>query len=901
MKSALLRSLSGPADVLLTDGRLAVVRRLAPGDSDELEALHARAGLDSLRFRFFAPSRRAAHQYVQHVLASPDTLALVVEVRGIVVALGTAEPIDEQSSEVAFFVDDDFHGLGLGTLLLEHLAALAHDQGIVDFVAEVLPDNAPMLGVFADAGFDLVRRLDEGLFELKLSTVVTAAMQSAADDRECHAEALSLSALLRPTSVAVVGVRRDGSGVGAEIVRSVVAGQFTGTVALVHPRADDAFAPVPGVPGYATVQAIPGGVDLVVLAVPADRCLAALEDAAAAGAAVVVVVSSGFAEVGPDGVALQRELVARARSLGIRLVGPNCLGVVGNDPAIRLDATFGTAIPLPGRLALASQSGGVGIALVERARTEGLGLASFVSLGNKADVSGNDLLAAWYDDPHVEVGALYLESFGNARKFARLARRFSERKPLLAVVGGRSSGGRRAGASHTAAAASTGVGVDALFAQAGVIRCRDVDDLVDTARLLTEQPLPRGSRVAIVSNAGGLGVLAADRADELGLEVPELSDDLQARLWLAVPGLAGAGNPIDAGAGAGPNDLATLAGDIMASGQVDTVLMVLVATALADGGAIAEAVSLAHERAPEVPLVLVPLGGLSRDGAPTATTYPTVAAALESLARVATYATWRAAPHPPAEAYGDAAGKAARRCAAELIGAAGPESSGWVDARSADGVLAPYGIALSGSRAFSPSEAADIADRVGYPVVVKADDAAVIHKTERGLVRLGLIDGDQVRSAAIAISDELGGPAPLLVQPQVTGIEIALGITHDPGLGPLVMVAAGGVATDVWNDRVFLCPPVTATDAARALRSLRLWPLLEGFRGTAAYDSGALETLVVAVGRLALDVPEIAELDLNPVVVGHRGATVVDVALRLTRDGLSARSTVVARSLRTVR
>ncbi|CAN5534186.1 GNAT family N-acetyltransferase [soil metagenome] len=895
------RPLPGPADVLLAAGNVAVVRHLTPADAEALEALHARAGLDSLRFRFFSPSHSAAQQYVQHVLASPLTLALLAEVRGTVVALATAEPLDEQTSEVAFLVDDEFHHLGLGTLLLEHLAALARDQGIAHFVAEVLPDNSPMLRVFADTGFEVVRTLEQGVVQVRLSTLVTPAMQSAADDRECRAEARSLGALQRPSSVAVVGVRRDGTGVGAEIVRSVVAGGFTGRIAQIRRSADTDAPRNDGVPAYATVQQVPDGVDLVVLAVPAERCCAALEDAAAAGATVVVVVSSGFAEVGPAGVALQLELVTGSWALCVRLVGPNCLGVVANDPEVRLDATFGTPIPLTGGLALASQSGGVGIALVELARAEGLGLASFVSLGNKADVSGNDLLAAWYDDPAVEVAALYLESFGNARKFARLAQRFSERKPLLGIVGGRSSGGRRAGASHTAAAASTGIGVGALFDQAGVVRCRDADDLVDTARLLTGQSLPGGSRVAILSNAGGLGVLAADRADDLDLDVPELSADLQARLRLAVPGLAGAGNPVDAGAGAGPAELTAVVAELLGSGEIDSLLVVLVATALTDGREMVAAVSRAHAQHPEIPLVLVPLGGLSREGIGTATAYSTAGAALEALAHVTSYAAWRAAPHAPPSPHDDSAGRAARQAAAELVGAAPAAGSGWVDATEAGGVLAPYGIALSGARALSPDEAADVADRVGYPVVVKCADAAVIHKTERGLVRLGLGDRQQVLAAATAIADELGGAGPLLVQPQVTCIEIALCITRDPGLGPLVMVAAGGVATDVWDDRVFLAPPVTAVDAARAVRGLRLWPLLEGFRGTDGYDSEALEALVVAVGRLALEVPEIAELDLNPVVVGHAGCTVVDVALRLSGDRLAEQSALPARSLRTVR
>lgn len=867
-------------EVLLADGSVGVVRRLAPQDAVAVAALHARATDDSLRLRFFTASHRSAQHYVEHVMASPETLALVMDVRGSVVALATAEPIDETSSEIAFLVDDTLHGHGLGTLLLEHLAAHARDQGVATFVAEVLVDNHRMLHLFLDAGYAQKRHVEGGVVTLSLDTLVTAEVQAAADDRECRAEARSLGALRHPESVVVIGVRRDGSGVGAGIVRSIVSGGFTGRLALAHPEAGTGVDPVPGVDVHATARDVPGGVDLAVVALPARQCLAAVEDAAAAGAGVVVVVSSGFAEDGAAGRRLQHDVATRARLLGVRLVGPNCLGVVANGADVCLDATFGTGIPLRGGLALASQSGGVGIALVERARAEGLGLSCFVSLGNKADVSGNDLLGAWYDDPGVTLAALYLESFGNARKFARLARRFSQRKPLLAVVGGRSSGGRRAGASHTAAAASSTVGVEALFTQAGVIGCDDVDDLVDTARLLAEQRLPRGARVAVISNAGGMGVLAADRADDLGLDVPELSPDLQQRLRAASPAVSGTANPVDTGAGVSGAELGALVAEVLASGEVDVVVVVLVPTALGDGADLVAAVATAHGRHRDIPLVLVPLGGIA-EAAASPTTYTGIRAALAAIRRVTTYATWRSVEHDPVVGDDVSAGARARQVAAGLSSSLGPASSGWVSAGEAAELLVLYGIDLVGTLATSAETAVQAARALGYPVVVKSDERSVVHKTERGLVHLGVDDDDQVRSAVADLVAELGRAGPVLVQPTAGGVEVALGIARDASLGPLVMVAAGGVATEVWDDRVFLLAPVTAAEAARALRSLRLWPLLDGFRGSAPCDVAALEHLVVAVGRLALDVPAITELDLNPVLVGPRGCSVVDVALRL--------------------
>ena len=381
-----------------------------------------------------------------------------------------------------------------------------------------------------------------------MGTTSTDEATTRADDREFQAERRSLEALLHPQSVAVVGAKSDGTGIGATVLRSITAGGFTGTLAAVHPRADS----IAGVSAHPTIGQVPGPIDLVIVCVPAPAVDAVLHAAAAAGVRAVVIVSSGFSELGAEGVRMQREISTTVRSLGIRMVGPNCLGLLLNDPAIRLNATFQDAVPPVGGLAVASQSGGVGIVLIDLARELGLGVRTFVSLGNKGDVSSNDLLAAWYDDPDVTAAALYLESFGNAAKFARFARRFAERKPLLAVVGGRSAGGIRAGASHTAAAAAPGVGVDALFAQAGVIACRDAEDLARTAILLTEQPLPRGRRLAILTNAGGMGVLAADAATDAGLDVVEFSAELRQRLAELVRGTSGTSNPVDACAGVDP-------------------------------------------------------------------------------------------------------------------------------------------------------------------------------------------------------------------------------------------------------------------------------------------------------------------------------------------------------------
>ena len=875
------------ADVLLADGSIAVIRGLLPEDREALDELHEHASDDSIRFRFFAPSRTAGHDYVARMFSDDraPVECLVATLGGRLVAVATAEAVpdgDPTSAEVAFLVADDLHGLGLGSLLLEHLAARARDHGIRRFTAEVLSGNRAMLGVFKDAGFTLSRSSSEGITDLVMSTSASSAAVAAADQRERQAEARSLHPLLTPRCVAVVGARRDGTGVGHAVLGSIREGGFTGTVYAVHPRAAKVDGDLDGVPAYPHLVDVPEHDDIAVVAVPPKRVLSVVEDAVAAGVSSLVVVTSGLGEMGEEGARIQRSIARLARAHSIRVIGPNCLGVMVNYPDVRLNATFTRAKPPPGGLAVASQSGGVGIALLDVATRWGLGIGSFISLGNKTDVSGNDLLAAWVEDPRVTAAALYLESFGNAPKFARMARTFSERKPLLGVVGGRSAGGIRAGTSHTAAAATPAAGVDALFAQSGVIACRSAEDLAQTALLLAEQPLPDGARVGVISNAGGVGVLAADALDARGLLVPEFSAQLCAALGAHITSTVGTSNPVDLGAGVAPDDLAASVELVLASGEVDTLLVPLVATSVSDPHLMLEALVAARARQPGPPMVLVPMGGMPVEPG----THPgiTVLASLDfaagSIAKVVKYAAWLAEPRDEVPPTDEDRADLSRRAAQAL--AASSDTGGWLPAHDAAALLTPYGLAPDGDIAPDSAAAAKLATRIGFPVAVKVADPEIVHKSDRGLVRVGLRTVAEVRRAVRGFEAELHrSPVPVLVQPMASGVELALGIVRDPGFGPLVMVAAGGVATEVWDDRAFLVPPVSRLDAARVVRSLRIWPLLEGYRGTEPADVEALERLVVSLGQLALDVPEVAELDLNPVVVGPTGAVLVDVKARL--------------------
>jgi acyl-CoA synthetase (NDP forming) len=547
-----------------------------------------------------------------------------------------------------------------------------------------------------------------------------------------------------------------------------------------------------------------------------------------------------------------------------------------------LNATFNAQQPpRPGGLAVASQSGGVGIVLLDRARELGLGVRSFVSLGNTADVSSNDLLAAWFDDPGVTAAALYLESFGNARKFARFAHRFSERKPLLAVVGGRSASGRRGGVSHTAAAASSVVAIEALFAQSGVIGCVDAADLAEAALLLAEQPLPAGPRLGVLSNAGGVGILVADAAETSHLVVPELSTGLSSLLAGLVHETSGTTNPIDAGVGVAPERMAAALDAVLSSGEVDAVVTAVVATGVTDGVEIVRRLAAVRARHPTIPVVLVPLGGLDVGHPAGLTTYGSPAAAVRAVGHAVGYVRWRAVPSAPLPLPDPTRARAARQaCQAALQEA--PTEGRWLAASEARQLIGPYGLRLLGRVATDADGAAEAATRIGFPVAVKLGDAGGAHKTEKRLVRTGLTSAGAVRLAVSGFELHLGRAAgEVLVQPMESGVEMALGIVRDPTMGPLVMVAAGGVATDLWADRAFLLPPISVADAQHAIRSLRICPLLEGYRGGRAADLAGLEQLVVDLGRLAVEVPEIAELDLNPVIVGASSCSIVDVRLRV--------------------
>ncbi|HEX7189863.1 MAG TPA: GNAT family N-acetyltransferase [Actinomycetes bacterium] len=861
---------------LTSDGHVVRVRPVANTDEKALVELAGRLSDRTVYLRFFSLNRKSATRYLRGLArpGDPDHDAVLAEVGGAVVGVAGWDRLTEVEAEVALLVDDAHQQRGIGMLLLEEIRSRAAAAGVQKLVADTLPENHRMLDVFGSSGLRGEHQVEQGVTRSVLSTVLHDDALELMDEREAHAETASLGPVLAPRSVAVIGAGRNPTNVGYQVVRSLVENGFAGAVHAVNPHAFEAA----GLPTYAAVADIPGPVDLAVVAVPAREVLAVVEQCGTAGVRAVIVLSAGLGEAGEDGARKQRDLLGIVRRHDMRLVGPNCLGVVNTDPDVRLAAWFGRGPVHDGPVAVATQSGAVGVSIAEQAARDGLGLAALVSLGNKLDVSGNDLLLRWWHDPRVRVVALYLESLGNPRKFARLARRVGRTTPVLVVKGGRSAAGARAGRSHTAAAYTSDLAVDALFAQAGVLRMDGVGQLVDTARLLAMQPVPAGGRLGIVGNGGGAGVLAADAAAVSDLDVPRLSPGARDRI-----GVPAADNPVDLGAGATPDQLQSTLEVIASSGEIDVLLLSLTATRANDVSALLAAVAAASLG--DLPVVVNVLGAeavgtdvrLARgDRAPV---YGRIEPAVAALAAAVRYGRWRRTPRGALYRPGGLQPDAARALVDRAM-AGGPDQC-WLAASDAHELLASYGVpVLATVPCATADEAVAAAAAVGYPVVLKTGATGVVHKTDVGGVSLGLVDAAEVRAAFLAMTARLGGGA--VMQPMAHGsVELVAGVTRQDIFGPVAMVGLGGIWTDLLADRAFRLLPLTDLEAGALLRSLRCHPLLAGYRGAPAVDVTAVEDLLLRLSALAADLPEIAELDLNPVLAGPEGVVAVDARVRL--------------------
>ena len=902
---------------LLTDGSTVEVRAASGQDHEAVRAMHAAMAPENIYLRFFSMSPNAAEGEARRICREPDSehAALLAWQGDRLVGVAAYEFSGKPGvAEVAFAVPDDVHGRGVASLLLEHLVWVARQRDLRAFIAETLAENSAMLRVFADAGLPAKRRISSGVVELTfplpdredhyrlgnyLETVAS---------RESRADVASLRPLLRPRSVAVVGPSRRGGTLGRAILRNIVTGGFIGPVYAVNPHART----LEGVPCVPSVDDLPQPVDLAVIAVPPSAVPEVAAQCGRHGVGALIVITSGLG-------AVRTELLAVCRRYGMRLVGPNCFGVI--VPWIGLDATFAASQPVRGVAGLVVQSGGVAIALLEQMSRLGIGVSSFLSAGDKYDVSPTDMLTWWAQDEVTQLAVLYVESFGNPRKFAGAARRVAERMPVLTIVGGRSPAGHRA-ASHAAAAATPLISQGAMFDQAGVIAAKSLGELVETAALLACQPLPAGNRVAIVSNAGGAGALAADACADHGLQVVKLGAATRRALRGLLPAGAVVDGPVDTGPVVTTDAFRACLEEVAADDRVDAVLAVAVPTAFSDlSAAVAEAViskplavalpdrAESVRRLKRLPVALPPSGSRADTGeagdppaagpatggqaaaiidvaAAPITGVPCYAdpdSAARALGHAVRYQAWRVRPRGTVPELSGLRTADARALVTNFL--VGSPAGGWLPEASAAELVTCYGVPLVATiPAATEKEAAAAAGQLGGRVVLKAEAEGPGHRTDAGDIRLDLRTPEEVAEGYRALVAD-SGPSlrRVLVQPMLTGgVEVMIGVVQEPVFGPLVVFGSGGVTTEVHGDQVTRLTPLTDADADAMIRAVRAAPLLFGHADSPPVDTAALADALLRVSRLADDLPEVSELALNPIVARADGAWCVDVRVRIS-------------------
>ncbi|MDI9830696.1 bifunctional GNAT family N-acetyltransferase/acetate--CoA ligase family protein [Streptomyces sp. KAU_LT] len=929
------------ADVVLRDGGTARIRPITVDDAERLVSFYEQVSDESKYYRFFAPyprlSAKDVRRFTHHDFV--DRVGLAATIGGDFIAtvrydrIGAdgapaSAPADE--AEVAFLVQDAHQGRGVASALLEHIAAVARERGIRRFAAEVLPANTKMIKVFTDAGYTQKRSFEDGVVRLEFDLEPTDRSLAVQYAREQRAEARSVQRLLVPGSVAVVGVGRTPGGVGRGVLGNITDAGFTGRVYAVNKAFPKDLEEIDGVPAHRSVREIEEQVDLAVVAVPAEQVPEVVAECGAHGVQGLVVLAAGYAESGPEGRERQRALVRQARSYGMRIIGPNAFGVINTSQDVRLNASLAPEMPRPGRIGLFAQSGAIGIALLSRLHRRGggvtgvTGVSTFVSSGNRADVSGNDVLQYWYDDPDTDVALMYLESIGNPRKFTRLARRTAAAKPLVVVQGARHGGAAPQG--HTVRVTRLPhATVSALLRQAGVIRVDTITELVDAGLLLARQPLPAGPRVAILGNSESLGLLTYDACLAEGLRpLPPLDLTTQASAadFHAALSHALADDTCDAvvvtaipaigDASTGDAELAEALRSAAERVPGKPVLVVHV-----ELGGLAEALSAAASTAPQTGTT--PRGSVPRphpvrpldfpaeapsgpDGDPGGAprlipAYPAAERAVRALGEAVKYAQWRREAAEPGRVpeYDDIDEKGAARLIDRLLARGQGLTLGTDDTCE---LLGRYGVHVHRALHAPTADAAvEAAGTLGYPVALKATAPHLRHRADLGGVRLDLADEEQLRRAYTELAELFGKPEelrPVVQRMAPRGVDTVVRAVIDPAAGAVLSFGLAGAASQLLGDMAHRLVPVTDRDAASLVRAIRTAPLLFGWRGSAPVDTPALEELLLRVSRLVHDHPEVVAVTLEPVVVAAHGLSVLGASVRLApppaRDDLGPRT-----------
>jgi len=875
-------------NVALRDGTTIRIRPILPDDADGLQAMMSRMSRKTVYHRFFQAKERLEPEELAAFtrLDYQDRMALIALRKDQIIGVGRywRDADNPEIADVAFAVIDAEQGKGIASRLVRYLTTYARRLGINAFRATVLADNHVMIRVFRNAGYPMRREPDDGLYKVEFPTTDTPGLDKADEIDEQRAIAASLMPVFYPNGIAVIGASREPLSIGGRLFTNLINGDYTGPVFPVNPKADV----VRSVKAYPSILDVPDRVDLAFIVVPARFVNTVVRECAEKGVRGLVVISAGFSETGDPGAALEEELMEIVRDAGMRMVGPNCMGLINMDSAVSMNGQFGPLSPPAGNVAMSSQSGALGIAILDYATELNIGISTFISIGNQPDVSGDDLLLYWESDPSTDVILLYMESFGNPRRFARAARRIAKKKPIVAVKSGRTAAGARAASSHTGSLASLDVAVDTLFRQAGVMRTDTLTELFEVTSLVANQPLPAGKRIGILTNAGGPGILAVDALEANGLEVVEFSDELKATLRGFLAADASVSNPVDMIASAGAPEYEACIEVLLASDEIDALMTIFIPPAPEGAEDVAIAIrDAALQRHGEKTFLTVYMssGGAPRlfsSGEKRIPTYPFPEPAASALARAVEYYEWREKDEG-AILHLDGV---ERERARDIVDAAvARNGASWLEPDDVEQVLRAYGLAMPRSAVVeSVDEAVAVAGELSGPVVLKVISDSALHKSDVGGVVLNVEGETAIREAFAAVTGAVSDPEGVLLQEYVEGgHEVLIGMTEDPNFGPLIVFGLGGVFVELIGDVAFRIHPLTDLDAAEMINEVRSAQLLAGYRGGAAGDVAAVRDALLRVSALISDLPEIVEMDLNPVKVAEPGSglSVVDARIRV--------------------
>ncbi|KPK23671.1 MAG: hypothetical protein AMJ70_02895 [Dehalococcoidia bacterium SG8_51_3] len=887
-------------EVLLKDGSRILLRPIRQDDVERWLSFFQRQSEQTKYLRFQRdPGEMGPEDALRFCTVDyKNTFALVGEVqrekRKEIIAIGRYYRLpNKRSARVAFAIEDAYHGKGIGTRLIEWLANAARDNGITAFEGDVLAENERMMAVLRDYGFHIDSELKGGVYHVTITIARSRRVERKEAERERLSTIASIRNVLSPRSVAVIGASRQPGSIGQLVFQNIMEGGFSGVVYPVNPKADAIMA----VKAYPSILDVPGEVDLAIIIVPTQFVARVADECGRKGVRAIIVITDGFRERGREGAAREEELRGIALGHGMRLVGPNCMGIINADPEVRLNASFSRVFPPRGNIAFLSQSGAMGLVILEYANDLNMGISGFISVGNRADISSNDLLQYWEDDPATRVILLYLESFGNPHKFSRIARRVAAKKPIVVVKSGTTLVGSRAASSHTGALATPEVVSDALFRQAGIIRVDSIEELFDVATLLSSQPPPEGKRLVIVTNGGGPGILAADASEQHGLTLPELSSETAGKLGELIKRDISVGNPLDLTGSVTPEEFEGSLRVLVEDDSVDAVLAVFVPAAVVDSTLVEDAirrVSPLYQRRKK-PLLVCFMGQrgfkarLGKAGS-FVPCYPFPEDAVSALAKAVEYRELVKKPGGTVPHIKGVKRERARHII-ETAMSRNKQRPFWLSTKEIVALLDCYGIhTVETAVAGSADEAAALAARTSFPVVVKLNSSTITHKTDVGGVVLDLNSKNEVKEAFNDIKKKLAalGREPemegVTIQRMISGgVEIIAGVTQDPTFGPLIMFGLGGVQAELLKDIVLRLHPLTEVDASEMVSSIKMARLFEGFRGAPPSDIPAVQDLLLRLSAMVEDIPQVAELDFNPVKVMAKGEgyRVVDARISL--------------------